>query len=100
MHPARTALDYTLALLRSDEATYHRRAADVIASVLTLQDTDPVSATYGIWPWLAEECLAEMSPPDWNWADFCGMRLALADHTDKLPGALVTAMRASLGHAA
>jgi hypothetical protein len=32
---------------------------------------------YGIWPWLAEESLAEMAPPDWNWADFCGMRLAL-----------------------
>jgi hypothetical protein len=102
VHPTRTALDYALALLRSDESAHHQRAADVIASVLTFQETDPVSATYGIWPWLAEESLAEMSPPDWNWADFCGMRLALAlaDHTAKLPPALVTAMRASLGHAA
>jgi hypothetical protein len=102
VHPTRTALDYALALLRSDDAAHHRRAADVIARVLTLQDTDPVSATYGIWPWLAEESLAEMAPPDWNWADFCGMRLALAlaDHGDKLSSELVGAMRRSLGHAA
>jgi hypothetical protein len=100
--PTHTALDYALALLRSDDAADHRRAADVIARVLTLQNADPVSATYGIWPWLAEESLAEMAPLDWNWADFCGMRLALvlADHGDRLSSDLVGAMRRSLGHAA
>lgn len=102
VHPTRTALDYALALLRSDDAAYHRRAEDVITRILTLQDTDPVSATYGIWPWLAEESLAEMAPPDWNWADFCGMRLALllADHREQLSPERVEAMRRSLGHAA
>lgn len=102
VHPTRTALDYALALLLSEDPAHHRRAADVVAAVLTLQDTDPVAATYGIWPWLAEESLAEMSPPDWNWADFCGVRLALilADHADRLPLSLVQSMRVSLGHAA
>ena len=99
VHPTRTALEYAQALLYSDEPSYHARAADVIARVLTLQDVDPTSTTYGIWPWLLEESLAEMAPPDWNWADFCGMRLALilADHAHRLPTAGVQAVRVSLG---
>lgn len=102
VHPTRTGLDYALALLRSDDPAHHQRAADVIRRVLALQDSDPTSPTYGIWPWLAEESLAQMAPPDWNWADFCGIRLALAlaDHGAQLPAELVQAMRASLGHAA
>jgi hypothetical protein len=42
-----------------------------------------------------------MAPPDWNWADFCGARLAemLAEHADQLPAALAGDMRAALGHA-
>ncbi len=101
VHPTRTALDYAQALLYSEEPAHHARAADVIAKVLTLQDTDPTSTTYGIWPWLLEESLAQMAPPDWNWADFCGMRLALilADHARKLPTDGVQAVRVSLGHA-
>jgi hypothetical protein len=101
VHPTRTALDYALALLFSGEITHHARAADVIAKTLTLQDVDPTNATYGIWPWLLEESLDEMAPPDWNWADFCGMRLALilADHADRLPTTLVQSIRTSLGHA-
>ena len=37
----------------------------IIGKVLSLQDTDPSSKTYGIWPWLLEEPLEQMSPPDW-----------------------------------
>jgi hypothetical protein len=101
-HPTRESLDYALAQLRSGAPQHTARAAEVVAAVLALQDRDPTSKTYGIWPWLAEEPLAEMAPPDWNWADFCGARVAhmLCDFAALLPGALVAAMRASLGHAA
>jgi len=86
-HPTRESLAYALDLLRTGEGWRVERAATIVRQVLTLQDTDPLSPTYGIWPWLLEEPLAAMAPPDWNWAD-------------ALPGDLAAEMRASLGHAA
>jgi hypothetical protein len=99
VHPTRESLDYALRLLRSGRK---ERAAAIVSKVLALQDTDPTSETYGIWPWLLEEPLAEMDPPDWNWADFCGARLAqlLVEHSGDLPEGLIQDARTSLGHAA
>jgi hypothetical protein len=99
VHPTRESLDYALSLLRSGEV---ERAAAIIRKVLSLQDTDPTIETYGIWPWLLEEPLAEMDPPDWNWADFCGARLAqlLVEHQGDLPEDLVRVARTAIGHAA
>jgi hypothetical protein len=99
VHPTRESLDYALRLLRSGRK---ERAAAIVSKVLALQDTDPTSETYGIWPWLLEEPLAEMDPPDWNWADFCGTRLAqlLVEHSGDLPEGLIQDARTSLGHAA
>jgi hypothetical protein len=99
VHPTRESLDYALALLRSGRK---ERAAAIVSKVLSLQDTDPTSKTYGIWPWLLEEPLAEMDPPDWNWADFCGARLAqlLVEHAGDLPGRLIQDTQRGLGHAA
>lgn len=74
-HPTVTGLGYALALLEAGDAASVSRAEAILGKVISLQDTDPASKTYGIWPWLAEEPLAEMNPPDWNWADFCGIRL-------------------------
>ncbi|CAA9585598.1 MAG: hypothetical protein AVDCRST_MAG88-3889, partial [uncultured Thermomicrobiales bacterium] len=101
-HPTRESLAYALDLLRTGKGWQVERAAAIVRQVLTLQDTDPLSPTYGIWPWLLEEPLAAMAPPDWNWADFCGALLAemLAVGGDALPGDLAAGMRASLGHAA
>ena len=101
-HPTRQSFDYAAALLARNASGDADRAAQVIRKLLTLQDTDPASHTYGIWPWVMEEPLAKMSPPDWNWADFCGARIAemLVDDRAKLPEDLVAEMRSSLGHAA
>lgn len=102
VHATRTGLDYALAQLASGEPNRVARAHRAIAIVLSLQDTDPLSATYGIWPWLYEEPLAQMDRPDWNWADFLGARLAVAliRFPDRLPADLAQRMRASLHHAA
>lgn len=102
VHPTRESLNYALALLQNGEPARVERAAAVIRKVLTLQDTDPTSATYGIWSKFLEEPLEAMAPPDWNWADFCGGLLAqmLVDHTPTLPDDLQDAMRESVGHAA
>ncbi|MEK6795805.1 MAG: hypothetical protein AABZ39_13570 [Spirochaetota bacterium] len=101
-HPTRDALMYAYLLLASGVPSYRTRAVKVVRAVLALQDTDPTSKTYGIWPWLAEEPLTKMSPPDWNWADFIGAALLMIyhDHRTRLPKALVSGMRASITHAA
>ena len=100
-HQTRDNLDMAVFLLRSQSPANHTRAAQVIDTILRHQDTSPYSRTYGIWPWLVEESLAQMSPPDFNWADFCGAALAtvLAESADTLPGELVERIRAALGHA-
>lgn len=101
-HPVVPSLDYALGLLNRDSSGDRDRAIQVLRKVIGLQDIDPASPTYGIWPWLLEEPLAKMSPPDWNWADFCGARLAviLHDHAAALPEDVKQSVRASLGHAA
>ena len=101
-HQVREALDYAVALLATDDAGRHERAAGVVAKVLTLQDTCPASESYGIWPYLLEEPLDEMDRPDWNTAGFCGDRLVqiLVNHESKLSTSLAADVRESLRHAA
>ncbi|MBM4018338.1 MAG: hypothetical protein FJ288_08450 [Planctomycetes bacterium] len=102
VHDILNSADYAVALLKAGDAAPPARAADVLRKILSLQDTDPTSTTYGLWPWLAEEPLSQMAPPDHNWADFVGARLAqvLKDHAARLPADLVDPLRAGLAHAA
>ena len=102
VHSTRDSLRYGHQLLMSDSRSHQDRAHEVIRKVISLQDTDPDSATYGIWSWYLEEPLEDMRPPDWNWADFLGATLAtiLARLPDRVPASLAEEMRASLGHAA
>lgn len=76
VHDTRYSLDYCLGLLEEGSPESLARAERILHLVLPLQDRDPVSATYGVWPYFLEEPLERMSPPDQNWADFCGVRLA------------------------
>lgn len=101
VHQTRGSLAYALGLLMRGTPADNARAEGIVRAVLALQDTDPSHKTYGIWPWLREEPLAKMAPPDWNWADFCGAKLAqmLRFHAKQLPAETVKAMRAGLGHA-
>ncbi len=101
VHEVRIALDYAFALFEENSPISVSRALTILDRVLPLQDLDPTNPTYGIWPWLLEEPLAAMSPPDWNWADFCGVRLShiLGVYKDRLPPASLVAVQRAL-HAA
>jgi hypothetical protein len=101
-HSTRTAMDYALLLLDSNNDGRLDRAAQVIRKIASLQETDPTKATYGIWSWFYDEPLEKMSPPDWNWADFIGGRIAqaIATHGHRLPGDVLAVAKTSLRNAA
>jgi hypothetical protein len=101
-HSTRSALIYAVALLDTGDEPLRQRACAIIDTVTALQDSDPASKTYGIWSWFLEEPLSKMSPPDWNWADFCGTQLlqVALDHRNRLPPDLAARVDASIRHAA
>jgi hypothetical protein len=102
VHPPRDSLNYAVALLDSQDSNRLKRAQLILHKVISLQDQDPNSRTYGIWSWFAEEPLEKMSPPDWNWADFCGTQLLQVahDHMHRLPNDLQQILKDSIIHAA
>ncbi|MHC4431679.1 MAG: hypothetical protein ACYTBS_07555 [Planctomycetota bacterium] len=101
VHPTRDSLNYAVALLDSGQVDRLKRAEQILRRVISLQDQSPESRTYGIWSWFAEEPLEKMSPPDWNWADFCGTQLLqiAIDHSDRLDADLQSKVRESILHA-
>ncbi len=102
VHPTRDSFKYAVALLDSGQPEREKRAEAVLHRLIALQDQDPNSRTYGIWSWFVEEPLDKMSPPDWNWADFCGTQLlqVAIDHRSRLPLELQQKVRDSILHAA
>ena len=102
VHPTRDSLAYAVALLDTRDANWTSRAEGVIRAVLRLQDQNPEHKTYGIWPWFLEEPLEKMSPPDWNWADFCGVQLLqiARDHAVRLEPKLAGEVELAIRHAA
>ena len=102
VHEVRSSLDYALALAELGDSVSLARVDLILCRILPLQDLDPTSATYGVWPWLLEEPLERMAPPDWNWADFCGVRLAhlLGLFRGRLSPARLEAAERALGAAA
>ncbi|MDI3311555.1 MAG: hypothetical protein QJR05_09055, partial [Thermoanaerobacterium sp.] len=101
-HPTRDSLIYAVALLDSGLEEYRQRAEEILEKTLSLQDVDPSSKTYGIWPWFYEEPLEQMSPPDWNWADFCGKELlqVVIDHSERISPQLLKKVKEGIFHAA
>lgn len=102
VHPTRDSLIYAVALLDTGDPELQKRAEAILRKVISLQDQDPRSKTYGIWSWFLEEPLEQMSPPDWNWADFCGVQLlqVARDHRHRLPADLVERVDEAIRHAA
>lgn len=102
VHPTRESLVYALALLQRGRPADVQRATAIVRRVLPLQDVDPESETYGVWPWLLEEPLDAMSSPDLNWADFCGATIAqiIVRHSAQLSDDVVDQLKSSLERAA
>lgn len=102
VHHTRESLAYAVSLLDSGEPDRIAKALATIERVIGLQDIDLDSETYGIWSWYLEEPLEKMSPPDWNWADFCGAQLleAILTHRAILPTSLAAKVDEALLHAA
>lgn len=102
VHPTRDSLNYAVALLDTGDPELLRRAEGILRRVIALQDQNPESKTYGIWSWFLEEPLDRMSPPDWNWADFCGVQLlqVALDHRHRLSPELAAQVDAAIKHAA
>jgi hypothetical protein len=102
VHGTRANLVYAVALLDTGDEALRQRAEDVLRAVIALQDQNPESKTYGIWPWFFEEPLDKMSPPDWNWADFCGVQLlqVAIDHRSRLTPEVAALVDTSIRHAA
>ena len=97
IHHVRESARMAGLLLGSGTAEYSELGLTMLKAVLRLQDTDPTRPTFGIWPYTLEEPVAEMSPPDWNWADFIGAELATILSLD--PPVLATAERGEVGTA-
>ena len=102
IHSTRSSLHYAVALLDTGDRALLERAEAILRRVIALQDQDPNSKTYGLWSWFLEEPLAQMSPPDWNWADFCGVALlqVALDHRHRLSPDLAQGVDAAIQHAA
>ncbi|HET7559301.1 MAG TPA: hypothetical protein VFK80_05020 [Limnochordia bacterium] len=102
VHPTRDSLEYAVALFDSGEPERLAAAEAILSAVIALQDDDPASPTYGVWPWFAEEPLAQMSPPDHNWADFCGVLLLQVwlRHRDRVRAEPATQLRTAIERAA
>ena len=102
VHRTRQSLSYAASCLDSDDPQLKQRGFDIIKRVIELQDKNPAGKTYGIWPWFLEEPIEQMSPPDWNWADFNGVQLlqAVIYHKDEFEPALLAQVNQSIYHAA
>ncbi len=102
VHPTRRSMQYAVLLVVRGQPQDVSRAEQIIRKVLSLQVTDPAHKYYGVWPWLLEEPIDQMDPPDRNWADFLGAQIAVLvrHYSDRLNPELNTSLRTSLRHAA
>ena len=100
-HPILPSIKYALAIFVSNDTTYYTRAEDLINRVVSLQNTDENSKTYGLWSYTYEEPLDMMLAPDYNWAAFVGKYLIqiIRMHSDKVSQNTVMNMKQSLAKA-
>lgn len=88
VHSVRSSIYYAQALFDSRKIENRERGFDVLRAVIALQDQDPVSKTFGVWPYSLEEPLAtKKTPADRNWADFIAVPIIniINNHGEILP---------------
>lgn len=100
-HPTRASIGYAAMLLEANDPEHRERACQIIRKILSLQDTNERSLTYGLWSWYAEEPLDKMFMPDFNWAAFIGKTLLyiIIHHDAQLPPALQKDVREAIQRA-
>ncbi len=76
VHAVSASSEYAAKLMITDKN--YELGLKVFNKVIPLQDTDPKSPYFGVFPWYAEEPVAEMNPPDFNMADFNAKAMILA----------------------
>jgi hypothetical protein len=102
VHDIRLSAHYAAACLKSGDGEHIARGLCVVERLISLQDTDPFSPTFGLWPWFYEEPVQEMTPPDWNWADFIAAPLLhiAREARQHVPAALITRLQLAIERAA
>jgi hypothetical protein len=103
VHFGRRSLAYVIYMLELDPVDERKeRARDIVPAVLALQDRDPISRTYGIWPLYLEDPLSVLKIPDWNYACFVGSQLIylMRRHASVFPTDLLEDMGQAVLHAA
>jgi hypothetical protein len=98
-HDIRSSFWYAASLLDLGDKQYTQRAFDVIEKTISLQDQDPNSKSYGVWPYYMEEPLAtKKAPIDYNWADFNAVTLldVWMEHQEEIPAALKPTIKNSI----
>lgn len=106
VHGTNISAEYAVAIIYTKAAGYYDRAEKIFRTLSHLQDTNPDSATFGLWSYYMEEELADMLAPDYNFSDFIGKhfiygltagRDALSAETqDIMKTALLNAMECSI----
>lgn len=75
VHNIRDSADYAASVLLLEKEDWYPEAFQIFDRLCDLQDTDPESATCGLWSYFMEEDLKSMLAPDYNWSDFIGKNL-------------------------
>lgn len=74
-HPTRINAAYAEFIFNMKDEEHYKRAEDIIWKLCAIQDKNPESKTYGLWPPNFEDKLSEIGFPDFNFADFIGRAL-------------------------
>lgn len=101
-HIIRESIFYALGLMQENPAANCGTVEQILRTVCALQDQEPASPTFGVWPLYMEEPLDQQPRPDWNWADFCGRGLLqfLIGYAAWLSEDTVACVKAAVHHAA
>ena len=99
VHQTRESLGYAVALLKTEDSLYMKRAMDIIKTVLPMQETDTTLPYCGIWPYYPEDPLkGRKAAVDYNWADFIAVPLidVIINHSDYVGEELVGQIKDAL----
>lgn len=99
VHQTRESLEYAVALLKTENEVYKKRAIDIIRTILPMQEKNGSLPYCGIWPYYPEDPLrGRNAAVDYNWADFIAVPLidVIINHSDYAGKQLVRDIKEAL----